>query len=371
VEINRSNYEIWIIDWIDGNLIDMQIEQLKLFLSKNPDLKKEFDELAIVPLTSSEKSFPDKDLLKKSTADLSGSQFEYLCIAYLENDLSNDQQTELFEIIGQDREKKRSFELLQKMRLSPADISYNYKHRLKKRTVIQNVIRLSVIGLSAAATIALFIISYLLIPRNLSVKSKDGVLAISKQNIQVDSNQLQTAINKQTGKKEAEFRVYLPEKINKTLIAAVHKNSSGIHQKKQTVSIPNDSLPDFQNNSETVPEKIPVHSTIDIKGGFIENNLIAYNPVVTIPVYDDERSKLSRFIAKTFREKILKKNTSKDIPLQGYEIAEAGVTGLNKLFGWEMALDEKNDENGKLKSVYFSSKLLKFNAPVKKSDSLP
>ena len=47
---------------------------------------------------------------------------------------------------------------------------------------------------------------------------------------------------------------------------------------------------------------------------------------------------------------------------------KAGVTGLNKLFGWQMALDKKNDENGQPKSVYFSSKILKFNAPVKKRE---
>jgi hypothetical protein len=56
--------------------------------------------------------------------------------------------------------------------------------------------------------------------------------------------------------------------------------------------------------------------------------------------------------------------------LKAYEIAEAGVSGLNKLLGWEMALDERKDENGKLKSVYFSSKILKFNAPVKNSEPL-
>ena len=57
-------------------------------------------------------------------------------------------------------------------------------------------------------------------------------------------------------------------------------------------------------------------------------------------------------------------------PLKGYEIAKAGVTGLNKLMGWEMALNERKDVEGNLKSVYFSSKLLKFNAPVKKSETL-
>jgi len=35
-----------------------------------------------------------------------------------------------------------------------------------------------------------------------------------------------------------------------------------------------------------------------------------------------------------------------------------------------MALDEKKNESGELSSVYFSSKILKFNAPVKKSEPL-
>jgi hypothetical protein len=117
--------------------------------------------------------------------------------------------------------------------------------------------------------------------------------------------------------------------------------------------------------------KISVSSDIDLKVEAIPNTLIALNSPVTIPAYDDGRSRLSKFIAKTFREKILKEKNAKDSPLKVYEIAEAGVSGLDKLLGWEMALDEKKDGNGELKSVYFSSKLLKFNAPVKKSESLP
>ena len=124
------------------------------------------------------------------------------------------------------------------------------------------------------------------------------------------------------------------------------------------------------DNPPSLLKKIPVSSHIELKGKTIPNNLIAFQPTYNGPVYDDGRSKLSRFISKTFREKILKEKSAKDTPLKGYEIAVAGVTGLNKLLGWEMALDKKNGENGELKSIYFSSKLLKFNAPVKKSESV-
>lgn len=45
MQIDRSNYEIWLIDWLDENLNEIQIEQLQLFLRDNPDLKEEIEEL--------------------------------------------------------------------------------------------------------------------------------------------------------------------------------------------------------------------------------------------------------------------------------------------------------------------------------------
>ena len=157
-----------------------------------------------------------------------------------------------------------------------------------------------------------------------------------------------------------------------------HRNPVALHQKEikvfaqsdSALLAKNDSLPVIRENHGTKLLRIHVRNQIDLKEIIISNELVASNTVVNVPYYDDGRSKVGKFIAKTIREKILKENTPKDSPLRGYEIAEAGVTGLNMLFGWEMALDEKKDQNGELKSVYFSSKILKFNAPVKKTESI-
>jgi hypothetical protein len=86
MQIDRSNYEIWFIDWLDGNLNSYQDEQLKLFLNHNQDLKEEFDDLTEVNLVSPGILFQHKEYLKKSPSELSPSQFEYLCAAYLEGD---------------------------------------------------------------------------------------------------------------------------------------------------------------------------------------------------------------------------------------------------------------------------------------------
>ena len=366
MQIDRSNYEIWLIDWLDNNLSDFQVDQLKLFLSENPEIRDEFDELPAVSLKPSAKSFPHKYHLKKSIADLPGSQFEYLCVAYLENDLSASQQNELLENIDQYPENKRTFELIQKIRLAPSGISYKHKNQLLKKAAVQRVIRLSVIGLNAAAAVALIIMTYLLIPRNPSHKINEAA-----QNIVADSSLLQPSADKVPDKRIVYNNPDFMKQKRENLLATVQKNNSVLTQAELPVPLQNDSLLRNPYNQETDLKKVPVYAEIDLKGVSVKNRLVASNSTIIFPPYDDERSHLSRFIAKTFREKILKEDISKDSPLKAYEIAEAGVAGLNKLLGWELALDEKHDVNGELKSVYFSSKILKFNAPVKKTEPMP
>jgi len=366
MHIDRSNYEIWLIDWLDGNLNHQQVEELKLFLNANPDLNVEFDELAAINLKPSVNIFPNKNQLKKSTDDLSKSQFEYLCVACLENDISAEQRIELLEIINKDSEKKRIFELIQKTRLSPIDINYKLKKYLLKRTVQQNIIRFSAIGLSAAATIALIIITFLTIPRSLPENINNMAT-----NTLVDSIIQQPSVNQVPDKIITGNVPNLIINKRDKLLSAEQNINSVLPISDTAVSIPDDTLIRNPENPKIAFQKIPVNTEIILKDVTINNILIASNSFYITPEYDDERSNISRFIAKTFRERILKNNTSPESPLKGYEIAEAGVAGLNKLLGWQMALDMNNDENGELRSIYFSSKILKFNAPVKKSELLP
>jgi hypothetical protein len=365
MQIDRSNYEIWFIDWLDGNLDSSQVEQLKLFLDKNPDLREEFNDMTPLALVPSGSSYPNKVQLKKSLSDISLSQFEYLCAAYLENDLSESQQAELKEITYQDPDKKKTFDLILKTRLYPANISYEHKNRLLKRTAFQKVIRLAAIGLSAAATIALIITTYSIIPQKPAFNNNNTV-----QTIVADSNFIKP------------FKVLSEDKLTADNLSVPARQkrdniSAGIHNERKAViksdsnNIVADNLIVRNINTDVITvNKVPVYSQIDYSDRIISNTLVASKITFIISSDEDERSNVGRFISKVFRERILKEKSSSDRPLQGYEIAEAGVTGLNKLLGWEMALDRKNDENGVLRSVYFSSKILKFNAPVKKSEPL-
>jgi hypothetical protein len=208
--------------------------------------------------------------------------------------------------------------------------------------------------------------TYIIIPRSTS-----DISIHSAQNKVIDTNLPKNDKESAPEKLQINKPIILSQKQSDKLFAVNQTVVPVINEKESYISQQNDTLIRDMLNSADMVNKIFVTADIDFKVMHVSGNLIASKSAFKAPVYEDGRSKLSRFIAKNFREKILKENTSKDSPLKAYEIAEAGVTGLNKLLGWEMALDERNDENGELKSVYFSSKILKFNTPVKKTEPLP
>jgi hypothetical protein len=363
---DRSNYEVWLIDWLDGNLSESESEQLLLFLNENPDIKEESDDLKLFSLKQSEKLFFHKEALVKSVSDLTDSQFEYLSVAYLEKDLSSGQKRELSECIENNPGKKKSFELIQKLKINPEKETCRDKNRLLKRTTAQRIRRMSVWGLSAAAALILIIMTWVTLPQKISDKTNN----IAKNSLP-DSSLRKTSvgiISEKIISKEENFPIetkisQLPDAGEKTTPSPVFIET--------IINTLSDSLFRTTDNHEIQINRVKVNAPPDLNGIIVSNTLIASRLEVIVPAHDDMRTNLSRFIAKTFREKILKEKTAPDNPLKGYEIAEAGVTGLNKLFGWEMALQENNDANGELRSVYFSSRILKFTAPVKKSEPIP
>jgi len=367
MKIDRSNYEIWFIDFLDGNLDSHQADHLTLFLNENPDLKEELNDLNLATIEPFRNNHPGKELMKKSPSDITLNQVEYLSVAYLENDLLQEQKSELFNIIANDTEKKRAFDLVQKTRVVPPAASFKYKKRLIRRTVKEKIIRLSVIGLSTAAAVTLLITTFLTTRNSLSsdIKNLAAVNIMgTKSQMEVPENRSEILIEKTTG-------VLDGQKIAKIPGADTRDQKVTILYAESTENIPADSMTRRTLNTETGIHRINFNTQIDLKNEISTLNLIASGTTIIIQEEDNGRNNFGKYLAKTFREKILKEKTPPDAPIKGYEIAEAGVTGLNKIFGWEMAFDKKTDDTGQLKSVYFSSRMLKFTAPVKKSEPLP
>jgi hypothetical protein len=362
---DRSNYEIWFTEWLDGNLNEKQVEEFMIFLKENPDLSEELHGLASVSLEPPEIKFDGKKNLKKSQTDLSDSQFEHLCISSLENDLTPLQKVELIEIIDQDINRRKEFELIQKLKLKPLAGSFIRKSSVKKLTAGQKVIRLSVIGLSAAATISLLIIAFLSLPVTVKKETRRTAQNTRQDTILIEMKQADSG---------EESVVYA---VQDNSISTGKKNISETGVRQIPVSyaeLKNQVMPDTLHESMPDIQRSEAISMLSV--AIPENILTAYLPSANvlqvwnpgfIPPLIDERSNVDRFLARFFHEKIMKDKKSGTRPVESYEIVQAGIKGLNKLFGWEIALHRNTDGNGNVRSYNFSSKLLKFNAPVKKS----
>ena len=317
---NRSNYEIWFTDFLDGNLSEIQVEELKVFLKENPDLKEELNGLTMVTLNPSDFTFSGKNMLGKSPESLSEEQFEYLCIASLENDLTPGQKSEMNEIINRDEMKRKSFERIQKLKLKPSQVTFKRKSIVKKLTAGQKILRWSFAGLTAAATIAILISLYLFFTSDLKKEPWQTARNIKTDTLFIENpapvfmKELEVS-HVQRNTEPGSSNAITETRASETVVAITDINND----------VP-ESIQDIHRSEVLIVVNIPIPEDIISAYKPSANNLMPYDPGYLPPLID-ERSKAGQFLARFFHEKIMKDTTAVSRPVESYEIAEAGITG--------------------------------------------
>lgn len=159
--ITRDNYEIYFIDYFDGNLSEEQEALLFQFLEENSDLKLEFEEFQNIKVDTHEDfAKPDLSFLKKSSPINAQNEDEYF-IAYLENDLSSSEQDLVKNYINGNLLAQQKFNRYQKVTLTAPTISYPEKSKLKRRAVIISFrTYLTVASIAAGLLFILWIIPF-------------------------------------------------------------------------------------------------------------------------------------------------------------------------------------------------------------------
>jgi hypothetical protein len=156
--INRHNYEIYFIDYHEGNLPPDRKEELMAFLIANPDLKKEFDEYSVEPLLADQNIiFRNKKLLKKEESTPEFNEDDQMAIAYQEGDLSADDKLRADSMLDEDDNFQQLHELYLRTR-SIADYSITYPDKavLKKKSNVAFLFP-QYLRYAAAAAIVIFI----------------------------------------------------------------------------------------------------------------------------------------------------------------------------------------------------------------------
>lgn len=130
--INKLNYEAYYLDFLEGNLDDKLVHELKMFLDKNPVLKID-DELAILDETDISLNDEIKQRLKQydETSDITPASVEDFIIAKNEGLLDQEKEAELKSSQHFNQQLDNLYQKL-KFTHNPKE-KYIYKNSLKKK----------------------------------------------------------------------------------------------------------------------------------------------------------------------------------------------------------------------------------------------
>ncbi len=298
MEININNYEVYVIDFIDGMLNEIDTANLLIFLDQNPVLKEEFEILInsskLIPFEHN--SFDSSSLLKPTNINL--NNYNEKLIALIENDLVQADKDFLLIEINRYSELKKEYELFLKTKLIPdSKILFKNKEFLIKTpfSILPLYTKISAI---AALFIAVIIVFYFvnnfnsdnqLANNEAIVKSKqDSISKIlkSKNNIPIQLQQdnekkmlafggLNAALVKKNGKKPMVSPSIPLNKTNKNLFKENPLNNNN-NQSVTPIPIPKKIVSDNGLINNNIAQIEP--TKLEEKQGLKENNADIYIP---------------------------------------------------------------------------------------------
>lgn len=128
--IDRHNYEAFLLDYLEQNLSPNMVVELMVFLEQHPDLKQELDELqAFEVLEPTSLPFDNKATLKKDALD-------NLMIAEIEGINTPQESKTLKQILKADKTAKNDFQLFKQTKLKSKKVIFKDKPSLKKEAAI-------------------------------------------------------------------------------------------------------------------------------------------------------------------------------------------------------------------------------------------
>ena len=161
--INHKNYEIWFLDFAEGNLSERQIELLMDFLAKNRELQAEFDEMELIELPTDDTIvFDNKEMLKHPlTVDINLSSIDKMLIGELENDLTASEVVQLQKQLVARPALVKDQAIYQKSLLAP-DLSVKYPNKNELKHKSRKVFPMRLLVQIAAAILFLVVMVFAL-----------------------------------------------------------------------------------------------------------------------------------------------------------------------------------------------------------------
>ncbi len=359
MEINRHNYEAYLLDLIEGSLSVEEQRELQNFLLLNPDCNAELGEQEPWMLEVEQVSYSNSEHLKKEfpgpTSILRDHNFDLFSIARMEGDLTAEQSAAHQSMLIDDEQLSERWSEWQKTRLESAPLIYQGKDRLIHRRGLKGrVIWMTVV--STAAAIALLIVLFRTGP------------PVPQQELSVQTPQANERSNQAV--------VDLP---TQTIVDPSLKITSSlpVHRAKDPV-VSNNSEPDRSLELDSELDVTP-QDDLQAKVSGISLKQLCNLSVATAAVPDqieplhvrpvpNHMSSLSiAQISEMDIQEVVKDYTEeKDISL--LKIANAGIKGINKITKSDISLLASRDEKGDVSGFQLKSKRFSFVRPLGRED---
>lgn len=159
--INQHNYEAYLLDSMEGRLSVEQQLELDTFMALHPELAIDLEDLAEMTFDPQQAVFPNKEILKKTGADLvSGEQF----IGYIEQQLSPEEKLRVEEHCAANPALAKELDLYKKtIAIADTSIAFDDKETLKRRTKVI-LFNFRAASFAAAASVVVLLMLYVLWP---------------------------------------------------------------------------------------------------------------------------------------------------------------------------------------------------------------
>jgi hypothetical protein len=332
--INRKNYELFVLDYLEGRLSSGDELQMKQFLSCNPDIQEELIGIETSFNLSESSVTINKSSLYKSFNDIpsvSPENFEEFCVAYYEGDLDVKSASLLEEYIGQQPVLRALFDLHGKLKYIPdLELKYPKKGSLKKLAITRGrrIIYSAITAIAASIVVILFL--------NLPGHRHPVEQLISQEGLHGNVRGSSPAIEKSTKTKHTFLRSKSTAKIHfkgiVKQIAAVDSTNSRQHEKVVLASM----QPMLPSLKDILPDPV-----VDI-------HQVTNDPLDSGEIVMQDSSPINSQADKSSRN-IKARNTLL------WNVLHFGINSINSLTENDLALRTEKNSAGKLSEIELQS----------------
>lgn len=370
MEINRDNYEAYLLDLIEGRLSAGDRQKVRDFLALNPDCAIGLDQIEPWILEKSNIHLPGKEQLKKTLPDASFTvtegNFDLFSIARLEGDLTEAQTSDHAGMVAQSDKKEREWEEWKQTKLKAESVIFAHKEELKRnRGIRPGLIWISII--SAAAVFALLFT----ILRN-DPFAPGPQFATESGRALSDPEDPVLAEGTDPDPPE-QLVVILPEEKpgkveDKPALFSIKKNSerpeeSPVEKGGRVIDPESDSIKEI-HAPQIQPERIRIASASGDYPDFLYRGSYDGIKPLDIPPASIHITSLSiAQIAEVDLQEVFDAYTEEN-NISLWSIANAGIKGINRLTGSDMSLLAARDEDGDLSGIRFKSRRFSFTRPI-------